>query len=500
MKLLDKISNKTIKSKIIASFIFLTLILVCAQVIFNLFFAKTYFMGWNEAQLENFFCEIKDSYSDEEAVLYDLTERAGYVQGYLVQVFTEEELIYSTLTLVNNVEGSEGTEGQRGVPPDNQIPRIQLNVSDFDWEPTVLEVENPNNSSDSSLILRGKLLYENEERYIVITTSVEAIDNSIQMFTISSASIAMVVLLIGIIMIIIMARSITKPIKNMELVSRKMARLDFSDAVEEEVDTLELSSLANSINSMSKQLQTSISELKEANEKLQEDVDYQKNVDTMRRQFIANVSHEMKTPLALLQIYCENLKLNIEGIDRTEYCDIIIEETGRLDSMVKDMLNVSTIENGLIQIEKNHFNLSESVNALLVTMFPLLEEYDLKADIANEISLYGDKKHIEEAMRNFIMNATTHTNKGERIHITLEHRQNNAIFTVYNKGTQIEDNDIEHIWESFYKTDKARTRTSESNAGLGLYIVKAIVENHKGEYGVENKDTGVEFWLSLPVK
>lgn len=479
---------KTIKGKIIVSFVILMLLMLGGQVVFNLFFSKTYFVEQSKKQLEELFDTIEESYSDDETILYELTESAVSVNGDYIQIFSEDGLIYSSRNTVEQIPGIAG-----GVSDES---RTRINFEEYSEDPETVEIQIPE-EGQSMLMLHGVIDYDGENRYVLISTPVEAIENSIAMFTFSSVVISCFILFFGIIVIVMIAREITKPIRNIELVSKKMSMLDFSLSADEDTGIIELSNLAESINSMSQQLQVSISSLQQANDKLQHDVDTQKQLDEMRRHFVANVSHEMKTPLALLQIYCENLKNNIDGIDKDEYCDIIIEETGRLDRMVKDMLNVSTIENGLEQMDYEKVNLSELTEILMNTLAPILQPYQVVMEVQPNLYISGDLKHIEQAMRNYLMNAVSHTKENEEIYVSLYGEKGEVVFSVYNQGEKIEESDLRHIWESFYKSDKSRTRKIGKNAGLGLHIVKVIIEKHMGHYGTNNKEQGVEFWFSF---
>ena len=171
-----------------------------------------------------------------------------------------------------------------------------------------------------------------------MTLQIAAIDNSIAVFTESNIYISLAVLLIGSLFALVVSKTISQPLTNIKAVSKQIAKLDFSCAADEDNSTAELASLAHSINQMSRQLDRNMRDLTAANEQLQKDIEYRKQIEGYRREFIASVSHEMKTPLALLQIYTENLKNNVEGIDRDYYCDTILEETENLSKMVSDIL------------------------------------------------------------------------------------------------------------------------------------------------------------------
>ncbi len=536
----------SIKGRIVRSFFLLILLMLATQLGFNVFFSKNVFVVQNKQQVESLYNTIVQYYSDDTDVLYNLTREADTTLGYSIQVLSEDGVVYTSRTMATGegklpevgnpmeapFEGNNVTEditpesleqgqsqGPNGGPgmmkPDGlfqgeEVPQMHLeqgpssgrggvysyDLAEYSEEPEV-DIMTPAGSDMEVLTLRGKTYYEGEARYINIALPMESITNSIDLFTKSNMFISLVVLLLGIWVVVEIANSITRPIKNMQKVSEKLADLDFSDEVDENAKTREITSLAQSINSMSKQLENAMVELQLANTELQKDVERQKELDIMRKQFVANVSHEMKTPLALVQIYCDNLKNNIEGIDREKYCDIIIEETQRLDKIVGDMLNVSKLENELLQPYKVELDFSEVVVNLVETMMPLLEGYKVSTEIDENIHVQGDKAQLEEAMRNFIMNAICHTPSEKVIEIKLKRSHKKVCFSVFNEGSKIAESDMARLWESFYKSNSARTRTQGINAGLGLYVVKLTMDNHKGSYNAENLDSGVKFTFTL---
>jgi len=181
------------------------------------------------------------------------------------------------------------------------------------------------------------------------------------------------------------------------------------------------------------------------------------------------------------------------------YLDTIMEETARLDGMVKDLLELSSIENGLARLRLARVDISALSAHFIEKAAVLLTPYRLEAEIAPGLAVRGDAHYLSQALGNFITNAIAHTREGGRIAVSLRETEGSAVFRVYNEGAPIADEDMEHIWESFYRADKARTQTEEKHVGLGLYIVKSIVEAHHGSYGVQNEESGVAFFFSVPL-
>jgi len=213
------------------------------------------------------------------------------------------------------------------------------------------------------------------------------------------------VLLIGSLIALVVSKTISKPITNIEAVSRKIADLDFSDTADEHDSTAEIASLARSINQMSRRLARNMRELTAANEQLQRDIEYRKQIEGYRREFIASVSHEMKTPLALLQIYTENLKNNVEGIDRDYYCNTILEETENLSRLVSDMLEISSIDNGFLKLNFEAMDLADLCRDILREYRPLLEGFRAEVVLPDSLRVSADIKYLEGETRRHVVGA-----------------------------------------------------------------------------------------------
>jgi len=271
-------------------------------------------------------------------------------------------------------------------------------------------------------------------------------------------------------------------------------------------DKGEIGLLGKSMNNMSEKLEQNIAELKKANLELKKDIDKKEKLEIMRTDFLSNVSHELKTPIALIQGYAEGLK---EGItDDPEsmefYCDVIMDEANKMNTMVKRLLTLNQIEFGNDEPEMERFDINELIasvadaNAIRAGQ----KNMSIVFDNRNEHNfVWADEYKTEEVLTNYISNALNHCDGKRAIEVRTEKSENGGTITVtvYNSGKNIADEDLERIWEKFYKTDKARTREYGGN-GIGLSIVKAIMDSMGQEYGVRNVSDGVEFWFNLDCK
>ena len=257
------------------------------------------------------------------------------------------------------------------------------------------------------------------------------------------------------------------------------------------------------IASRSQKLEKAISELKQANNSLQQDIEQKEKMEQMRTEFMGNVSHELKTPIALIQGYAEGLKegVNDDPESRDFYCDVIMDEAGKMNRMVKNLMTLNQLEFGNDKVEFERFNLTELIGGVLQSMDILSQQKDVQLIFRekNPVYVWGDEFKIEQVVRNYVSNAYNHVNEEKIIEVKILQEDGLAKVTVFNTGKPIPEEDVPRIWDKFYKVDKAHTREYGGN-GIGLSIVKAIMESMHQQYGVKNYDNGVEFWFTLDVR
>lgn len=295
-------------------------------------------------------------------------------------------------------------------------------------------------------------------------------------------------------------RKVTEPILELVDISERMTHLDFDAKYNGSGGNNEISLLGEHINELSMVLEQTISELKSANHELTRDIQKKEEMDTMRTEFLSNVSHELKTPIALIQGYAEGLK---EGISEDEesrdfYCDVIMDEAAKMNNMVKKLLTLNQLEFGNEMVEIERFDLTEMIRSCLQSGEILLKQQDisLKLDAAGPVYVWADEFRIEEVFLNYFSNAVNHCEGEKRIHVKLVRQDNKVRVSVFNTGLPIPEESVPHLWEKFYKVDKARTR-EYGGSGVGLSIVKAIMDTLDQKYGVINYENGVEFWFEL---
>ncbi len=295
------------------------------------------------------------------------------------------------------------------------------------------------------------------------------------------------------------SRRFTRPVLELAQIASKMSELDFETKYEVNRED-EIAVLGNSINSLSEKLELTISELKAANIELQNDIDRKTQIDEMRKEFLSNVTHELKTPIALIQGYAEGLKDNIndDAESREFYCEVIIDEAMKMNKMVKKLLSLNQLEVGTAQPEIERFDLVPLVRSVLASTEILFQQKQVTLRLLTEEPVYvwADEYMIEEVCTNFISNALNHVGGRSVIEVMLQRNGDKVRLSVFNTGEAIPEEALTKVWTKFYKVDKARTR-EYGGSGIGLSIVKAIMELHRQHYGVWNREDGVEFWIEL---
>ena len=338
---------------------------------------------------------------------------------------------------------------------------------------------------------------------IMMRSALESITESV---TISNNFVSYVGFMIAVIILLTVfyiTKKITDPITDLSSISNEMKALNFEAKYKPRKFTNELDTLGENINELSSTLEKTISELKNANYELQQDIDKKNELDEMRRDFISNVSHELKTPIALIQGYAEGLSegINDDAESRQFYCDVIIDEAAKMNNMVKKLLTLNQLEFGKSDMTMERFNIVDMVKNYVKSAEILARQkgVTVKMDDYPDIYVWADEFKTEEILQNYYSNAINHVSGDMIIEVKLQLFDGHVRISVFNTGQPIPEDSVNHIWDKFYKVDKARTR-EYGGSGVGLSIVKAIMDSMHQQYGVINYDNGVEFWFELETK
>ncbi|WP_179232903.1 sensor histidine kinase [Paenibacillus rigui] len=338
--------------------------------------------------------------------------------------------------------------------------------------------------------------------YLALSSAVAAIQQSVTILNEFLLLVLVLFLVLAWIWATRFANYFSRPIVTLQQMTNRMTQFDFSQHwMEPRRD--ELGNLGNNMNKLMSIIGQFIEELKGKNELLESELERKNSMERMRKQFVSNVSHELKTPIALIQGYAEGLRQNVneDPASRNEYCDVIIDEARKMNELVRELLLLSQLELGRSVLKPEAFHIESAIQTAVSRLQGLYAERGIQFELAfqeHEGDVIGDAGKINQVLNNYLSNAVFFLNEHKRIRIETRITGNRLRVSVFNTGPHIPEEEMELIWTSFYKVDKARTR-GEGGTGLGLSIVQRIMDLHEMGYGAANADGGVTFWFELPL-
>lgn len=498
----------SIKAKMVLLLFGMILIFLIMTLLANTIFIKSFYTSKQEKKLESCFEQVKalDYSSHDIARQLWKIEESQNIQILIIRnskATNINEVFYCSSSLSDSLFLPEGEEGGRWfvdwlVPTDDEEDSVDI----FSTVPSFGTRVNPAFSlSYLSLYAKAQLPYQGEQQnfFIIINAPLAAIEQGIKISNSFTAIVAAIMLVFCVISSLFLGGKITAPLLRMSATANKIAHMDFSETVEYDSND-ELGELADSINGLSKQLRTKILDLSVANERLHQELIQRERIDNMRKELISNVSHELKTPLAIILGYCEGLQINVNSDEREYYCSVIEDEAIKMSNLANRLLDLAELESGEWTPDFREFSLSELAKDRLNKLKPLLDERGISTqfECEEDFICVGDPERMEEVLNNLLTNAKNHTPDDGSIKVILKRESTYVSCSVYNSGSHIPEESIERIWDSFYKVDKARTR-AYGGSGLGLKIVSSILDMHKSSYGARNTEDGVEFYFSMKI-
>ena len=334
--------------------------------------------------------------------------------------------------------------------------------------------------------------------YVMLQSSLESIAVAASISNRFYLYVALIVIIASAVAIALITRKMTARVEELTSVSERMANLDF-EAKYTSGGQDEIGRLGENFNTMSKNLRTAMAELKSANVRLAKDVEEKTQIDEMRREFLSNVSHELKTPIALIQGYAEGLKeMEMDKESQDMYLDVITDEAVKMNRLVMQLMNLEQIESGNDSLDMQCFDLKEVIDGVLNASKLMIEQAGAKVifDQKESVPVWADEFKVEQVLTNYITNAIHHLAGEKRIEITCRKKGGIVTTTVFNTGDPIPEDSLDKVWNKFYKVDKARTR-SYGGSGIGLSIVKAIMDAHGQQCEARNYANGVAFSFTL---
>lgn len=403
-----------------------------------------------------------------------------------VYIFSTDKDFYNTLNRLSHIQGVKDKQ-QESIYKDKDVEIVKIDDT---------------NNNISYLLLSGTLC---NGYSLYIRIPVVPIEESVQISNRVLIWIGVITILISAFIASFVSKKFTTPILELNDIANKMARLDFSQKYKTTDTEDEINALGHSINTMSDKLEKTIKQLRENNIELEKDIEEKSKIDDMRKQFISDVSHELKTPIALIQGYAEGLVENVNTDEESKkfYAEVILDEANKMDKLVKQLLELMKLEYGKRQSNDQKLDIVELTHEVIRKCHVMIEERQIQTGFQHKepIYVYADEFYIEQVITNYFTNAVKHcdeVNGKKEIKIDIEKQQENGKirFSIYNTGQNIAEEDLERIWVRFYKVDSSRNREN-GGSGIGLALVRAIMNNYHNHYGVMNKENGVEFYFEL---
>lgn len=492
---------RSLRANLFMAFIGLMVLFLCGVLAINVFFLDDIFIYGTEKAMLNTAESISASMASGEFSEEHLTE-ASFKTGLYIGVFSEDGFLeYSSGLLRAKIDGGEPAPLKK--PENRDMKKIDISRETNEvflgfmnqTERTRMLYTEQGEGPRRSVILMERL--ENGKTLLMMKPLVPIRESSrlATVFTLVSGTIVM---LVGAAGVFVMSGRITSPILAMDRVARKMAGLDFSETISVS-NRDELGTLGSSIQTMSESLHQTLTELKEANSKLKDEIQREREIDRQRRRFISSVSHELRTPLSMIQGYADGLRHNVvedpQGVQ--EYCEVIVDETRKMSGLIRDMLDLSSYEAGAFTHMPRDFDLAGLVNQTVSRFKALGEVCDVVAQGPDSCFTVGDEGRIGQVLVNFLNNGIRHSAEGAPIVVRYGVTDTETFIAVTNQGAPIAEDELVRIWEPFYKSDKSGYSNS-GGVGLGLAIAGAIAAAHKGRCLAENSAEGVTFSIYWP--
>lgn len=474
----------SLKKQIVLAFLILILTITSVDILCNRYLLDDYYLNNKETILLNTANKInKNSQNLQDIDFLNEIEKDCRIHNLSLLVATDQE---SPFIYFYNKEDAETI-----------MKRLQIHKQEDNLKEPAISIVKNTSLNINYLEACGKL---DNGYYYLIKTPIDSIKETAALSTVFLLYVLIFLLPFSIMIIIVMVDRITQPLTKLTTVSKKISNLDFSEQCSLEGST-EIIELGKNFNKMSNDLESTIGQLKTANVKLQQDLDKKEQIEEMRKEFLSSVSHELKTPIAIISGYAESLKDSVDDPEDIEFfADTIYEETQKLSKMVKDILEINKLESQPNNANITNINLFNLITQITTPMQKVIEEKNITFNIKvpEKTKVWTDANLLAPILSNYITNAIDHVNDNGSINIFITKYKDKAKISVYNSGNQIEDEHIERIWDKFYKADKSRHREF-GGTGLGLSIVKSYAKLLNQEYGVENKFNGVEFYITTEI-
>lgn len=496
---MDKIKDKfkSVRFKLFFIMCVVILIIVLFLILINSIVLENFYIYSKTATIKQVYQKVNNYYASENPNINLETEfkKIAYKNNFDILIKTDTNLIIFT----SDKEFLSSTYILKDI---NEITRENINTqndkkNNLNIKITTDETNNINYMFLTGILDNGYVLY--------IRMPISPIKESVKISNTLLLMIGGVTLAVAGVVASFISKKFTNPILQLNDIANKMAKLDFSQKYRVTDTEDEINELGRSINTMSDKLETTIKQLQKSNIELEKDIEEKSKIDDMRKQFISDVSHELKTPIALIQGYAEGLIENVSTDEESRrfYAEVILDETNKMDRLVKQLLELMKLEYGKKEFNNEKFDINELINEVIRKCEVMLQKNNIQVEFESKKPIYvwADEFYIEQVVTNYFTNAIKHTEEignNKKIKITVKQLNDKMRITVFNTGKTIPEEDLTRIWGRFYKVDSSRNR-QDGGTGIGLALVKAIMNNYQNEYGVNNKKDGVEFYFDVDI-
>lgn len=496
---MDKIKDKfkSVRFKLFFIMCVVILIIVLFLILINSIVLENFYIYSKTATIKQVYQKVNNYYASENPNINLETElkKIAYKNNFDILIKTDTNLIIFT----SDKEFLSSTYILKDI---NEITRENINTqndkkNNLNIKITTDETNNINYMFLTGILDNGYVLY--------IRMPISPIKESVKISNTLLLMIGGVTLAVAGVVASFISKKFTNPILQLNDIANKMAKLDFSQKYRVTDTEDEINELGRSINTMSDKLETTIKQLQKSNIELEKDIEEKSKIDDMRKQFISDVSHELKTPIALIQGYAEGLIENVSTDEESRrfYAEVILDETNKMDRLVKQLLELMKLEHGKKEFNNEKFDINELINEVIRKCEVMLQKNNIQVEFESKKPIYvwADEFYIEQVVTNYFTNAIKHTEEignNKKIKITVKQLNDKMRITVFNTGKTIPEEDLTRIWGRFYKVDSSRNR-QDGGTGIGLALVKAIMNNYQNEYGVNNKKDGVEFYFDVDI-
>lgn len=461
-----KLKKNSLGVKIWLYLCLFSLLILAFLWLFQVLFLNTYYEWVKSKQIRTLAADLRSQYKNNDWT--ELLDDMAYEKGICIEVSKDGRTIYTSSAF------------NRGcMINSDRNPSILYYKNDFiESGKRKKEYELINPALNNKTLLYGIKL--DQDTYGFISASLEPLDEGARIIKSQLIYVSVGVFLLSLVIGYVLSKKLSKPIVKVNKTALKMAEGDYDIVFETDEDIDEINQLVKTLNHAKDELS---------------------KTEELRRDLLANVGHDLKTPLTMIKAYAEmvrDLTYNKKQ-KRIQNCNVIIEEADRMTGLVNDIVDLSQLQSRVLEMHMERFNITELVYTILKRYDILKEKEDLKFvfDEKNDYYVYADKKKLEQVIYNLLNNAINYTGEDNTVTIRLIPKEDVIRVEISDTGKGIKEEDLPHIWDRYYKNSKKHKRNAVGT-GIGLSIVKNILINHHFEYGViSKKGEGSTFYFEV---